>query len=74
MSLLAPSWPEDRPFIEHLLEWERRVTEYEQQTLEVVSGWLRVATVMRHAPASVTTVLAQQAFHIGADYGRLKTL
>eukprot|EP00975_Prorocentrum_lima_P066250 12908053-Prorocentrum_lima.AAC.1 len=69
MSLLAPSWPEDRPFTEHLLEWERRVTEHEQQTQEVVSGRLRVATVMRHAPASVKSVLAQQTFHIGAEYG-----
>ena len=74
MAILSPEWGEERSFMEHLRDWERKIGEYEQQTSDVVSGRLRVATVMKFAPASVRAILHQQAYIIGADYGKLVSL
>ena len=74
MALLQPNWPDDRPFEDHLFEWERRVTDYETQTQEEMGERLNVATVMRYAQKHIQQILQHQAYNIGSEYGKMRTL
>eukprot|EP00971_Amphidinium_carterae_P190885 3787957-Amphidinium_carterae.1 len=79
VTILQPSWWGDqahsqRPFLEVLLDWESLVAQYERDSGESISGAIRCATVMTHAPATVKNVLNSSPHGYREDWQLMKQL
>eukprot|EP00971_Amphidinium_carterae_P350904 6491802-Amphidinium_carterae.1 len=79
VTILQPSWWGDhahaqRPFLEVLLDWESLVAQYERDSGEKISGAIRCATVMTHAPMAVKNVLNSSPHSYREDWRLMKEL
>ena len=60
MDILKPPWdPKSSAgdFVEKLTEWERRITDFENETLERIGDGTRVDTLAMHAPEGIQGVM-----------------
>ena len=78
MSLLNPPWVEGRYradlslFVVDLLEWERKIARYEQETKEPFADRMKIATVFKHGPLELKRVLQAHSHTIGASYAAMR--
>ena len=70
--ILSPSWTEQRPFAEQLLAWERAIDMYEAASGQRVTDDVRVATMLKYAPAAVKMFLRLTPPEMMESYGRLR--
>ncbi len=52
-SLLCPGFEDSKPFTEQLLEWERRITDYELVTKAMFPDAYKCAVISRWAPPTI---------------------
>ena len=55
--ILSPSWTEQRPFAEQIFIWEKAIDMYEAASGQRVADDVRVATMLKYAPAPVKMFL-----------------
>ena len=80
MSLLHPPWQSSEgkyrnnlsTFVVDLLEWERKIARYEQETREVFADRMKIATVFKHGPLELKRVLQAHSQSIGANYAVMR--
>eukprot|EP00972_Heterocapsa_arctica_P033162 4878965-Heterocapsa_arctica.AAC.1 len=72
--LLTPDWTSKtaQPFIDQLLEWERRLAEYELAKKVLVPDPFKCAVVLRWAPAKVREFLRISPIDLTGNYFLLK--
>jgi hypothetical protein len=71
-SLLCPSLEDSKPFTEQLLEWERKITEYELVTKAAFPDAYKCAVISRWAPKRVREFLRVNTSDLTASYAELK--
>ncbi|CAE8719240.1 unnamed protein product, partial [Polarella glacialis] len=70
--LLCPGFEDSKPFTEQLLEWERRITDYELVTKAMFPDAYKCAVISRWAPKRVREFLRVNTSDLTASYGELK--
>eukprot|EP00972_Heterocapsa_arctica_P056450 8328357-Heterocapsa_arctica.AAC.1 len=70
--LLTRDWSGKAAFIDQLLEWERRLAEYELATKVLVPDPLKCAVVLRWAPPRVREFLRISPVDLTGNYPLLK--
>ncbi|CAE8611618.1 unnamed protein product [Polarella glacialis] len=71
-SLLCPGFEDSKPFTEQLLEWERRITDYELVTKAMFPDAYKCAVISRWAPKRVREFLRVNTSDLTASYVELK--
>ena len=72
VGLMSPDWKEGVPFVDQLLAWEKRLTEYEVAAVATAPDTFKCAIVMKYAPKSVKEFLRITPEDLTRDYGRLR--
>ena len=71
-ALLTPVWTETGGFMEQLVEWERRLRQYEAMAGEKLSDALKCAVVTAKAPHRVKDFLRLSPTDLTGNYGQLR--
>ena len=58
-------------FLDQLTEWERRIQEYEGESLETFSDGMKIAVLASHAPESIRNVVRLAARQASGNYRAL---
>ncbi|CAE8709737.1 unnamed protein product [Polarella glacialis] len=72
MGLLNPEWSHvaGKEFLTKLLDWERAIADYENQSGESFSQATQVAVVLKWAPPKIREFL--RSLDVGTDFGKMK--
>ena len=70
MGIMQPGWDSRNAanFLDQLTEWERRIKEYEGESLETFSDGMKIAVLASHAPESIRNVVRLAAGPAGGKY------
>ena len=70
MGIMQPGWDSRNPanFLDQLTEWERRIQEYEGDSLETFSDGRKIAVLASHAPESIRNVVRLAAGPAGGKF------
>ena len=75
VGLLSPdAWQkkEGNDFMDALRDWETLVTDYERKSQEKLSSNIRIAVILRHAPADIKNALRMSLGAVAGNYDKLK--
>eukprot|EP00971_Amphidinium_carterae_P334367 6469613-Amphidinium_carterae.1 len=68
VSILAPKFVNDKPFMEQLVEWRRALEQYRRATSKDVDDATKIAVLTQHAPARMRNAVVQAAARCGENY------
>ena len=71
MGVMQPSWDSRgtaNTFLDQLTEWERRIQEYEEESLETFSDGMKISVLASHAPESIRNVVRWAAGPASGKY------
>ena len=70
MGIMQPGWDSRNAanFMDQLTEWERRIQEYEGESLETFSYGMKIAVLASHAPESIRNLVRLAAGPAGGKY------
>ena len=69
---VGPEWRADVAFLDQLLVWEKKVSDYEATTEALIPDRFKCAIVMRWAPKAVKDMLRLMREDRAQNYGRLR--
>ena len=70
MGIMQPGWDSRgaaNTFLDQLTEWERRIQEYEGESLETFSDGMKIAVLASHAPESIRNVVRVAAGPVSGE-------
>ena len=70
--ILSPAWTEQRQFAEQILAWEKAIDMYEAASGQRVADDVRVATMLKYAPAPMRMFLKLAPPETLESYAKLR--